>query len=150
MELLLRLCRSLVPTWRFFDEVVELPVLQLRSRSGGAWSAWSSLPPSHFPTPKNLLINPHATMSLGIGSLLQGFEAQRIADPLCEGDAKLSLKLLMNTVEFYTRESDAPGDAEELQLRVVRVLQGDSPEHGEVIFESSPWRNSGGVGGGTP
>lgn len=142
LELLLRLCRSLIPTWRFFEEVVELPVLQFRSSSGGAWSAWSSLPPTGSPRLNNLLINPHATMSLGIGSLLQGFEAETIADPLCEQDAKLSLKLLTNAVEFYARKSASSGEVEALQLRVLRVMQGESPDQGQVIFESSPWRYS--------
>ena len=63
--------RTLIPSWRFFDELGAIPTLEFRLRApGGEWAAWQPAIGSGSRGPLGLIFNPRGNLNLACHSLV--------------------------------------------------------------------------------
>ena len=111
----MRLLRSLVPSWKFFEDVGHTPMLFFRSCEGDqVWSEWQRF---HRPIQRrawNLFFNPELNLQLAEKSVLE----QAISD-----SSPVTLKMIGDMIE-----SHLPAQIQSYQFKI-SVFDGiDSEE----------------------
>jgi hypothetical protein len=135
----LRLFRSLIPSWRFFDTIEEAPLVYLRPVSAaGEEGPWEPLIPAPRRGPLALIYNPQGNLSLALhGALDQLIDELADAGPITPEDAEhlASYELLHNLVRLLRpscgryqlrlvmQSFGAHGAVSEEELFVSRIFQ---------------------------
>lgn len=111
----LRLWRSLVPSWKFFEDIGHTPVLFYRvSEQDHEWSEWQQF---HHPLarkPWNLFFNPELNLQLAEKSILQ----QAISD-----QSTVSLKMIADIID-----SRLPSSVQIFQFKISIYAEQDWEE----------------------
>jgi hypothetical protein len=134
----LKIFRVLIPSWGFFSDVADLPVLYLRTAGlSGGWGQW--FPALCTPRRKlwSVLFNAEGNLYLAYNTLLQQIESD-IADLSLEEteqfENSVSFRLLHNLVRHQLQVHD---DLSQYQFRLERRKQGDvEVENGEIFLTS--------------
>ena len=95
--------RVLLPSWKFFDGVVDAPVLQYRlSRDGVSFNDWAPcIPKTGIRTWKKLWVNSRENYLFACHALVE-----YLKNDLEDGsDPAVSLELVKNLVEFQVKSS---------------------------------------------
>ena len=134
----MNLLRALVPSWRFFDKVGDVPRLYHRSMdNSGNWSEWTPTlrppPPRRF---QSLIQNPEGNLYLAAQSLIERF-AYEVAETesIDSIEYSVSYALTNRLVQERLREDGL----KPLKYQfMIRVFSGD--ESGELLVsrEHSP------------
>lgn len=126
------LFRALFPSWRFFENIAELPTLEFRLRmSNGESSDWlpALIRPKRSWTV--LLFNPQGNLYLACQTLLQQFANDVAEVPPGKDDefeGSVSFQLVKSLVLFQIERSNERTKAIAFQFRVGKLLQGASLE----------------------
>ena len=120
--------RALFPSWRFFEELGEVPVLQVRHGAGtDALGPWTVAVPPVPRRPWALLANAEANLALAAGSLLQHLAADLSELPDDgAGIAELVSYQLTDHLAAYQLARLAPA-ARRYQFRVIALTPGAAP-----------------------
>ncbi len=93
----MRLLRSLVPSWKFFEDIGHTPILLFRSSEDGqVWDEWQRF---HRPIPRhiwNLFFNPELNLQLAEKSVIE----QALSD-----QSKVSLQMIKDMIDSRLPES---------------------------------------------
>lgn len=121
----MRLLRSLVPSWKFFEDVGHTPVLFFRvSESDQVWSEWQRF---HRPIPRrawHLFFNPELNLQLAEKSLIE----QAITD-----SSPVSLEMIADIIQ-----SHLPTEIHSYQFK---ILVFDGTESEEVYLSEEMERS---------
>ena len=122
------LFRALLPSWRFFEDICEIPLLEFRvSRNGEDWSSWNRCIESPPREIKSLLFNAEGNLRLAYHSLVQQLEAD-----LQEADDNhpelflnsVSYLLTKNLVISRIRNDADFGEVIQFQFKVTNIMPG--------------------------
>lgn len=147
------LIRSLLPSWRFFESITEIPVLFIRyGPVGGELGEWE---PAVRERPRSLsavLFNPQLNLGLAIGSLLQQLETEvgELSPDQTEGyESSVSFELIQNLVRYLLRSrkqtilsSGQLIQPVQYQFKIGRVWQGDSTDRFDQFLLSRIYSTS--------
>jgi hypothetical protein len=121
----LELFRLLFPSWRFYSEVTEVPVLFYRlPDESDIWKLAINKSKQHW---HSLFFNPEGNLYHAITSLLQKAEQEigELEDPqIITFENSVSFNLIKNLVEYQLRKLNH--SSVNYQFKVSRVLQGES------------------------
>lgn len=134
------LLRVLFPSWRFFEELTEIPYLELRwARGGESLGSWQ--PALRRPSRRwsALLLNPEVNLALAEQSLLQQLESD--ISELQPGTEELfvaspSYRLCRALVLFQLQQLRSGVEPVRFQFRVSRLFQGAAVETCEPFLVS--------------
>ena len=140
------LLRSLFPSWRFYEEVTEVPVLQFRvSIDGTQFGDWVTAVEKPKLEWHSLFLNRSGNLFHAEQSLLQLLESE-IGDLPAVNAAQIavlengvSFQLASNLVQYFLREQLSLAE-QFFQFRLLRVRQGEQLESGEEFLRSSAQR----------
>lgn len=131
----LHMFRSLFPSWRFFEDVTEIPLLMIRSGCGqeelGPWRQGLVIPRRG---PLILLLNPQGNLVHAANSLLQQLEydiGDAPPDRIEAFETTVSFLSVKNLVLFLLRREQLSGQTEpatKYQFKVGRLRQGQPIE----------------------
>lgn len=116
----LALFRSLVPTWRFFEEIDPVPALRYRVAPGGDdWSEWRDALVAPGRTPSSLLLNAAGNLHLACQSLIEHLVADLEEASEARGASELgglepdlvSYRLVCALIEQRIRDALPSGSA---------------------------------------
>jgi hypothetical protein len=130
--------RSLFPSWRFFEEVTEVPMLQYRTSADGLhfddWKTALTRPVRRWHT---IFVNPLGNLYLAYHSLLEYFEEElRLASVGSQPTDLVSYDLIAEVVRKSIQQSSSKGSR--FQFRISRVFQGSPLEEAQEVFVSLP------------
>ena len=66
-----QLLRAFLPSWKFFEDLGEVPVLYFRIKSAGQWTEWKKWIDPIERKWWQLIFNPQGNLNLAYGSLVQ-------------------------------------------------------------------------------
>lgn len=131
--------RALFPSWRFFDDIGEVPVLWVRVASDETADLEACAWELALPTPRrrwwNLVWNPEASVRLAYDSLLVQLlhDADEHAETLSE---QTSYRLTTHLAAYVLRQRGRAGAAVRYQLKVTSVMAGSPIEEGQDVVVS--------------
>lgn len=139
----LKLFRVLVPSWGFFADVADLPVLFVRTAdSSGSWGEW--FPAVMKPQRRlwSVLFNPEGNLYLAYNTLLQQVESdigELDGVAVQSFESSVSFRLLHNLVRYRLNSAhdEHLRNVTQYQFRLERRPQGDPKSStGEAFLTS--------------
>ncbi len=133
--------RALLPSWRFFDDIGDMPVLWVRVQREGDAEDFGPWRPC-LPTPKRtwsmLLWNPNGNLRLAYDSLLMHLmtdidEHERGSTPLSE---RVSYQLTEHLVAFQLRQDPSAATVVRYQFKITSVAAGAALSSGDDVIVS--------------
>ena len=116
---MIQLFRVLLPSWKFFDGLVDAPVLYHRvSQDGVNFGEWSqTIPKAQKRRFKNLLLNSNENYLFAAHALLEYFKN----DLQEKSDSQVSLELIKNLVLYRLKELDQISEVSFFQIRLISL-----------------------------
>jgi hypothetical protein len=141
------LVRALFPSWRFFEELGQVPMLRYRVSDGeqGGWSEWKAALP---PVPRglgSLFLNARGNLRMASNSLVEQLvsdlaEVDDTDEGLRRFEASVSYELVTRLVRARIRALEPDAHAGRFQFKVVVATPGAAEGTGEEILVSSEHR----------
>lgn len=131
--------RAFFPSWRFFDDIGDMPVLWLRVQREGAsaedFEPWQPC----LPMPKRswamLVWNPEGNLRLAYDSLLMHLLTDADEQPARLSDS-VSYQLTEQLVAFQLRQDPQASSVVRYQFKVTSVAAGAALASGEDVIVS--------------
>ena len=128
----LQLFRPLFPSWRFFEDVTEIPIMFYRAApAGGEFGEWQPVLKVLKRRWSNLFINPSGNLNLAAHSLLQQLEIELGEVPPEQAESfetSVAFELAKNLACYSALEDARRLDKSirpaQLQFKIGRILQG--------------------------
>lgn len=135
------LLRALFPSWRFFEEITEIPRLSYRWDQGNTeFGPWTQC----FEKPKrklsNFILNPEGNLLFAYGGILQHLlhDLENIEeDKTEEFMGSTSYQLVMNLARFHIRQQKEISENLKFQFKISTLLQGEDDRALEDVFISA-------------
>lgn len=130
--------RAFFPSWRFFEDIEDVPTLfYRRTREGGDWGPWTaciSRPPRRLGA---IVFNPDGNLALAYGSLIQQLLVDLPDDPRdADGvEGSVPYALVRALVLCTLREGGARAGTH-YQFRITVTPAGEFSAHGEDVLLS--------------
>jgi len=125
------LLRALFPSWRFFEDIVEVPVLRIRVDDE---SEWHDALPNLERRLESLFLNPTGNLHHALGTLLHqlSYDLESVSDKDPEAfEESVSYRLVENAVRVLL-----PSNATQFQFKVTAIYQARPSEAGTDILVS--------------
>ncbi len=134
------LLRALFPSWKFFEDVCQLPVLYYRfAREGEEFCEWQNC----FQKPKRhlsaVIFNPQGNLLLACNGLLQQLESdieELDASKADKFDQSVSYRLTKNLVIYQVSKQHQCHAGFRYQFKVASLMQGSTDETSEIFLTS--------------
>lgn len=133
------LIRALLPSWRFFEEVTEVPKLYFRLKANDYCEPWASV----LFTPKrksdSLILNPESNLLFAYGGVLQHV-IQDLEDAE-DGETfmhSVSYRLTESLVRFEVLRQALAEEGSDFQFKISTLMQGaDESSVEDVLISAS-------------
>jgi hypothetical protein len=118
----IQLFRAFFPSWRFFEDFDEAPVLYYRLETGdGSYGTWERCLEKPKRRALDLVFNPHGNYVLAAGSLVQQLlsDIEQVEDSKPDEAEKLvSYQLTKNLVSYQIKKHQAHARAARFQFKI--------------------------------
>ena len=126
------LLRALFPSWRFFEEITEVPSLFYRiKRNKNEFGPWEECLKKPKRGLSSFFLNADANLLFAYGGLLQHFihDLESVDEKDTEAFMNsVSYRLLTNLARFNILENNTPFENSDFQFKICTALQGDEEE----------------------
>lgn len=134
------LLRALFPSWKFFEDICDLPVLYYRiSYQGQEFGEWQACFDKLKRQPISILYNPEGNFQLACNGLLQQLESDiEELDPAKSDEFAMSVsyQLTKQMVLFYIVKKHHCSTGFSFQFKVLSVMQGSAEPPNETFLTS--------------
>ncbi|MEZ4753842.1 MAG: hypothetical protein R3A13_05965 [Bdellovibrionota bacterium] len=134
------LFRAIFPSWRFFEEITDIPQLYYRLKTGETFGEWKNClfrPKRNLST---LFINPEGNLLFAYGGLLQHFiqDLESVEEDQVEDFMQsVSYKLILELARKRILEQESSSLINEFQFKVSCLMQGAEKDSLEDVLISA-------------
>ena len=136
----LHLFRALFPSWRFFEDLVALPLLEYRvAKTGTELGPWQMALDKPGRKLSSLFVNAEGTLYLACNGVLQQLESDigELSAPAPETfEDSVSFQLVKNLVRFELSKHNVLLSGSKFQFKISRREPGAPDNHSEMFVMS--------------